>query len=293
MLVMVDNNFADRDGMRDYLGASRTHLAALSSTVLEEWFKAKSPHTTRRVQQIACAHSDQIIILKDTQDLLHMSGRQRGLLLRLIDRQQTRDFAPYCDTVVNAPMTPELAAHFEAHRDRTQGIMDALLPEARKMMSLFAAWDQELSISQRNELKGIIEGDRKLSLGLQELTFHKAAKLGGSLFTAHKVMRANVPTTIPEMVNLLAFRYGAMMVALYIRLRSTGGTDVSSNKKVLNHLMDIKIAAQATYLDGFMTHESDLHNTYQIAVTLIAGLGGYTHCGKSLAGRSANTDNVG
>lgn len=286
MLVLVDNNFADRDGMRDYLGASHANLAALPSTVFEEWFKAKNPATTRRVQRIACAHPNQIIVLRDTQDLLHMSGRPCGLLLRLIDRQQTRDFAPYCDTVVNAPMTPELAAHFEAHRDHTQGIMDELLLEAHKMMSLFAAWDQELSASQRKELNGIIDGNRKLSLGLQELTFHKAVKLGGSLFTAHKVTRANVPTTIAEMVNLLAFRYGALMVALYIRLRSRGGPDVSSDKKVLNHLMDIKIAAQATYLDGFMTHEPDLHDTYQIAVTLIAGLGGYTRCGKGLAGTS-------
>ena len=82
------------------------------------------------------------------------------------------------------------------------------------------------------------------------------------------------------MANLLAFRYGAMTVALYIRLRNSTGTDVSSDKKVLNHLMDIKIAAQATYLDGFMTREPDLHDTYQIAVSLIAGLGGYTNCGK-------------
>ena len=280
MLVLIDSNFADRDGMRNYLGASRTHLAALPSTVLEEWFKAKCPETARRVQQIICAHPKQVVVLKDTMDLLHMSGRSGGLLLRLIDRQQTRDFGPYCDTVVNAPMTPELGAHFEAHRAHTQRILDSLLPEARKMMRLFAAWDEELSSSQRKELKGILDGDRKLSLGLQELTFHKAAKLGGSLFAAHQVTRTNVPRTIPEMVNLLAFRYGALMVALYIRLRNSGGTDVSNDKKVLNHLMDIKIAAQATYRDGFMTHELDLHVTYQIAVTLIAGLGGYTHCGK-------------
>ena len=282
MLVLVDNNFADRDGMRDYLRASRANLAVLPSTVFEEWFKAKSPKTTRRVQQIACAHPDQIIVLKDTQDLLHMSGRPCGLLLRLIDRQQTRDFAPYCDTVVNAPMTPELEAHFEAHRSHTQGIMDGLLPEAHKMMRLFAEWDRELSAAQKKELRGIVEGDRKLSLGMQELTFHKAVKLGGSLFNAHKVTRANVPATIPEMVNLLAFRYGAMMVALYMRLRNTGGTDASSDKQVLNHLMDIKIAAQATYFDGFLTREPDLHDTYQIAITMIAGLGGYTHCGKGL-----------
>jgi len=280
MLVLIDNNFADRDGMRDYLAASRSNRAAIPGTVFEEWFKAKSPDTTRRVQQIASAYPGQIVVLKDTRDLLHMSGQPRGLLLRLIDRRQTRDFAPYCETVVNAPLTPELETHFRAHREHAQETMDALLPEAHKMMRMFAQWDQEFSVSQRRELNGIIDGNRKLSPELQEATFHKAVELGGNLFTAHQVARSKVPATIPEMANLLAFRYGAMTVALYIRLRNSAGTDVSSDKKVLNHLMDIKIAAQATYLDGFMTREPDLHDTYQIAVSLIAGLGGYTNCGK-------------
>lgn len=31
-----------------------------------------------------------------------------------------------------------------------------------------------------------------------------------------------------------------LMVALYIRLRISGGTEVFSDKKVLNHLMDIR-----------------------------------------------------
>jgi hypothetical protein len=282
MLVLIDNNFADRDGMRDYLAASRSNLAALPGTVFEEWFKARSPDTTRRVQQIACAYPAQIVVLKDTRDLLHMGGKTSGLLLRLIDRKQTRDFAPYCATVVNAPMTADLEAHFHTHRDNVQETLTGLLPEAHKMMRLFASWDEEFSASQKAEMRGIIESDRKLSPEMQYATFEKAVKLGGSLFTAHKVDRGKVPATIPEMANLLAFRYGAMAVALYIRLRNSPGTAVSSDKKVLNHLMDVKIAAQATYFDGFMTHEADLHDTYRIAVSLISALGGYTHCGKGL-----------
>ncbi|WP_182466842.1 hypothetical protein [Sphingomonas gilva] len=196
MLVLIDNNFADRDGMRDYLAASRSNLAALPGTVFEEWFKARSPDTTRRVQQIACAYPDQIVVLKDTRDLLHMSGQPRGLLLRLIDRKQTRDFAPYCETVVNAALTPELEAHFRAHRDNAQDTLAALLPEAHKMKRMFAAWDAEFSESQRRELKGIVDSDAKLSPALQEATFLKAVKLGGNLFSAHQVARSKVPATI-------------------------------------------------------------------------------------------------
>ena len=68
----------------------------------------------RRVQRVVCQYPAQIKILKDTQALSQMSGNPHGLLLRLIDCQQMRDFAPYCETVINAEMTPTLEAHFEA-----------------------------------------------------------------------------------------------------------------------------------------------------------------------------------
>lgn len=280
MLVLVDNNFADRDGMREYLGTARTNRAVLPSTVFEEWFKAKSPDTTRRVQEIACSYPNQIFVLKDTRDLLHMDGNPAGMLLKLIDREQTRDFEPYCQTVVKAPMSPKLEAHFAKHRVNAQEHVGALLPEAHKMMKLFETWDSEFTTQQVSSLRGIVGTGRKLSDDLQNLTVEKAFQLGGNLFVAHAVDRSKIPSTCAEMANLLAVRYGFMTVALYVHMRSASSMTPTSDKRVLNQLMDIKIAAQATYFDGFMTNEPDLDIIYQIGLGIVRALGGYSDCGR-------------
>lgn len=284
MLVLVDNNFADRDGMRDFLSASRNNRAALPSTVFEEWFKAASPDTPRRVQKVACEYPGQIFVLKHTRDLLHMDGEPSGMLLKLIDRQQTRNFAPYCETVINAPMSPELEAHFTMHRQNAQEHLNALLPEAHKMMRLFEEWDREFNSRDVSSLRGIIGSGRTLSAELQKLTVEKAFRLGGGLFVAHGVDRAKIPSTFAEMANLLAVRYGFMTVALYVLMRSSSSMTPTNDKRVLNQLMDLKIAAQATYFDGFMTNENDLTKIYQIGLGIVRALGGYTHCGRGSAG---------
>lgn len=280
MLILVDNNFADREGMRAYLGTARSNRAAVPSTVFEEWFKAESPETPRRIQQIACAYPDQIFVLKHTRDLLHMDGNPAGMLFKLIDRQQTRDFEPYCQTVVNAPMSPELEAHFAMHRTNARAHVDALLPEARKMMRLFETWDREFTPAQIRSLRGIVGSGRRLSPELQKLTVEKAFKLGGGLFVAHGVDRAKIPSTLAEMANLLAVRYGFMTVALYVHMRSASSMAPTNDKRVLNQLMDLKIAAQATYFDGFMTNEKDLDRIYQIGLGIVRALGGYSDCGR-------------
>jgi len=280
MLVLVDNNFADRHGMRAYLAASRSNRAVLPSTVFEEWYKAKSPDTPRRVQQIVCSYPDQIFVLKHTRDLLHMAGEPPGMLFRLIDRQQTRDFAPYCDTVINAPMSPELEAHFAMHQANAQDHVNALLPEAHKMMGLFETWDREFTGEQIRSLRGIVGSGRMLSPELQRSTVEKAFRLGGGLSVAHGIDRAKIPTTDAGMANLLGVRYGFMTVALYVHMRSVSSMTPTSDKRVLNQLMDLKIAAQATYFDGFMTNEPDLDIIYQIGLGIVRALGGYSNCGR-------------
>jgi hypothetical protein len=280
VLVLVDNNFADRDGMRKYLAASPANRAAISETVLEEWFKAKAGETTQRVQTVACEFPKQILVLRRTTDLLHVGGGSSSILLRLIDRQQTRDFPAYCDTVVNAPMTPELEARFLAHRQDVQDTFTGLTQEAHKLMRRFAAWDVEFANEQR-QLSGLLQRDVKLPGHLQRALLEKAYTMGGNLFAAHKVAREKVPTSHREAINLLAVRYGVMAVALYIVMRNRPGTYPQSDAKVLNHLNDLKIAAQASYFDGFLTHEAGLEITFQVGANLIAALGGYSGSGKA------------
>lgn len=286
MLTLVDNNFAQAKAMRDYLAASPRNLAAIPHTLMEEWHKKRAAFTTRLSLQIACKHARQIVILRDTNDLLQASGRAQGLLLRLIDRRQTRNFATYCDSNINGPLTPDLDAQFAEYEDYTSERMALLLLEARKMWELFEKWDDPnhpdgFTDKQRKKMSGIIGRKVHLPADLQEKTLKLALKHGGANFNTHRLPQGEVPHEISELANLLSFRYGAMMVALYIYWKSEHGSSYpKQGRNVLAWLNDIKIAAQATYFDGFKTGDEKVVPVYEIRLGLIKALGGYTNCGR-------------
>lgn len=286
MLALVDNNFAQRDGMREYLEASRENRAVITHTLMQEWHRKQASRTTRLSLEIACRFPDQIVVLRDTTDLMHMSGDPKGLLLRLIDRQQTRNFASYCDTVIAAPLNDSIEAQFGAHEEYTIESMALLEKEAEKMWALFAMWDDPdhhdgFTNAQLRQMSGLIGRGERLSAELQQKTLLLAINQSAASFRRHNVSSDKVPTDWPELANLLSFRYGAMLVSLYVYWKSEHGNSYPSNKRnVLAWLNDIKIAAQATYFDAFYTGEKKLISVYQIGLSLITALGGYTNCGR-------------
>lgn len=279
MLVLLDNNFVDRDGLREYLEASPDHRAAIPHTVFVEWHKGKAEQVTRRVLQQACAYSSRIVILRDTNSILRMRGQTKRIMSRLIDEQQTRDFPAYCADFITGPATPDVSASFAAHAERAREDVEALQGEAHKMIKQFATWDESLSDAELRELNGLLGRGTMLSEALQVKTYEMAEMLARRLLHVHGLSHlAKYPG---EFVNTLAFRYGVMTVGLYVRMRNSPAMYPTNPCKVLAHLMDVKIAAQGSYFDDFLTNEGDLKTAFHVGMSLISALGAYTRCGRS------------
>lgn len=281
MLVLLDNNFVDRDGLKEFFEASPDNRAAIPHTAFVEWHKGAAENVTRKVLAQACRHASRIVILKDTQSLLRMRGQPKRIMTRLIDDQQTRYFPTYCSTFIESELTAEVAAQFEMHGKNAKAQADALLEEAHKLMALFERWDTRFEDSELQEMKGLLKRNQQLSADLQLKTFVIAEELARRLLNAHGLSR--LTNNRSEFVNTLAFRYGAMTIGLYLRLRDNPGPYPSKDRSVLAHLMDIKIAAQGTYFDDFKTNEDGLKSAYDVTMSLIRALGGFTNCGRTSA----------
>lgn len=280
MLVLLDNNFVDREGLERYLAQSPDNRAAIPHTAFVEWHKGSAQKVVRHVLQRACAFSSRIVILRDTRSILRMRGQPRRIMSRLIDDQQTRDFPAYCADFITGPITPDLSASFLAHSERAREEVDALQGEAGRMIDLFAQWDDRLTINERSELNGLLDRGTMLSASMQMKTYAMAETLALRLLKAHGLLRlANYPG---ELVNTLAFRYGVMAVGLYVRMSNRPGTYPTKPRNVLAHLMDVKIAAQGSYFDDFLTNEEGLKTVYHIGMSLVRALGGFTRCGRTI-----------
>ncbi|CCW19183.1 hypothetical protein EBBID32_35490 [Sphingobium indicum BiD32] len=277
MLVLLDNNYVDREGLRAYFEASPDNRAAIPHTVFVEWHKGDAEKVTRKVLRQACEYGRRIVILRDTLSLLRMRGQPKRIMTRLIDERQTAYFPTYCATFITGPGSEEVSAQFETHGQNARDQVDGLQEEAHKLMKRFAHWDTVFDPAELAEMKGLLDRDEKLSAGLQGKTFVLAEEWGKRQLAGHRI--SGLTRTRAEFINTLAFRYGAMAVAFYINWRNNPKNYPSNDQKVLNHFMDIKIAAQATYFDGFLTNDALIEPVYRIAMGMITALGGYTRCG--------------
>lgn len=277
MLVLLDNNYVDRDGLRAYFEASPDNRAAIPHTVFVEWHKGEAEKVTRKVLQQACGYPGRVVILRDTLSLLRMRGQPRRIMTRLIDERQTRYFPTYCETFITGPESEEVSAQFELHHQNARDQVDALQEEAHKLMGRFAHWDTVFEPAELAEMKGLLARDAKLSAGLQFKTFELAEEWGKRQLAGHGI--SGLTRTRAEFINTLAFRYGAMAVAFYINWRNNPKNYPRNDQKVLNHFMDIKIAAQASYFDDFLTNDAMIEPVYRIGMGMITALGGYTRCG--------------
>lgn len=77
MLVLLDNNFVDRDGLRAYLEALGRPPRRDPAHRFRRVAQGHGGKVTRRVLQQACLYSLRIVILRDTNSILQMRGQPR------------------------------------------------------------------------------------------------------------------------------------------------------------------------------------------------------------------------
>lgn len=99
---VVDSNYLQCDALREYLVNSRQHFAVVPDYVAMEAYKADTLDMLYRSMEILSQYPKQVIILKNTQAVCGLSGRNAGLQRRLIDQKQTQGFGEYARHLIAA-----------------------------------------------------------------------------------------------------------------------------------------------------------------------------------------------
>ena len=102
MRKVVDSNFLQSDGLRDYLSKSATNFVVLTDYAAMEAYKGDTLASIFRSMDILAQYPKQVIVLKGTQIVCGLRGRNKGLQRRLIDEKQTREFSSYCKDLLAA-----------------------------------------------------------------------------------------------------------------------------------------------------------------------------------------------
>jgi hypothetical protein len=102
LIPVVDSNFLQCEALGVYLAKSSQNFVVLTDYAFMEAYKADTIDTLYRSMDILSRYPKQVIVLKGTQVVCGLSGRNARLQRRLIDARATRGFSKFCSDLLTA-----------------------------------------------------------------------------------------------------------------------------------------------------------------------------------------------
>jgi hypothetical protein len=270
MRKVVDSNFLRSDALTAYLSESTNNYVVLTDYAAMEAYKGEMPASIYASMAILTQHPKQVIVLKGTQAVCGLNGRDAASLEQLIDVNKTREFPEYCRALIAAQGgNQSLQKQLLEYGREAAAHMDRILADAGTLLSGFEAAEKAYS---RDELKIIRNGNR-YTQRMGDKMMHNFMLLAVHLFKEFKERQGTAEiTTGPEVRNTFIFRYALCAYLSILKWISIGGTRSATKKpkRIRNdYIVDVNFITFATYFDGLLTAEKKLQEIYVTADFLL------------------------
>jgi hypothetical protein len=258
MRKIVDSNFLQREDLRTYLSESTENFAVLTDYAAMEAYKGNTLISIHRSMAILAEYPAQVIILHGTQHACSLAGDGRDYWRRMIDNDQTQDFANYCSLLDRAQRGDASVQRelLDLGREATAQ-MERILADARGMSR---ALNGIADTYTPEELRQLRKTDAPYTEALVEKTVRHVMTMAAMMLSDHPTV-----TTFPdakEAPDRFIFRIALCMLLLAMRWISVGGPANVNAQRLRNDLVDINFAAFATYFDGLLTADEKLVSIY-------------------------------
>lgn len=264
MHKIIDSNILRSDRLRSFLMASRENVAVLTDYAAMEAYKHESSTWIFKSMEILSSRPKQVIVLKGTQTICGLSGRRAGLQRRLIDREQTRGFSQFCETLrkVEAGNSHVINQVLEHAREAREHML-RLLIDAKELPEVFDSVSENYAAA---ELAALRSGFR-FSDAMIEKLMRDVILVAGTMLSRHPRVR-RMPRG-KELFNTFIFRFALCGYILALKRISFGGAHNVSPEKLRNDMVDATFAAYGTFFGGLLTDDKRLQEISGYADILI------------------------
>lgn len=263
MRKVVDSNFLQSDGLRDYLLKSKSNFVVLTDYAAMEAYKGNTLASIYKSMAILSEYPKQVIILKGTQTVCGLRGRSAGLQRRLIDERQTREFGLYCRRLTAAKAGDRKFETQLLHLGREADTqMDRVLTDAERIADHLEGLAKTLTDAEIQALRT----RSRLPEGMVEKIVKNIMLMAGFMFRDHPRTQKLPPWN--EAPNTFIFRIAICMYLWALHWISVGGAKGAKPKTILNDMIDLNFAAYATFFDGLLTSDKKLSELYRDAIRL-------------------------
>jgi hypothetical protein len=265
----------DHDELAAFLNADGSNQIVISEATMIEIHKARAAENVPKLLAPVCGYWDRVLITRSFHELFAFQGTVNDPAEAILSPQQTEDFPTYCASVVLAPLGAETLSHYAKKQEDAANEHSSLERQAPGLMRLYRrVIANNFSAKDREELRK----RKPLSEGLQKKLIEFSFAIRARLAQQHG--EAQTEMTPHQAIDTPLYRYALSLVVYFMHWVKDGEPDRSKLKAAVNQIVDLQIAAIATFYDGLLTREKRLAAHFEELQGLIEILGGQVRCGQ-------------
>lgn len=269
--LLADSNALRHDGLRAYLGASRSHGIAFSDLTLVEMRKTKALGTSRDSLLIASQFPGQAFVLRRTDLMLNENIVSADQIHRLFDYEAGLELEQLGHRLRLLPAPADLNEFMANVEADAAEIMQRLTVEVASFEAALVDVAARFTPTELNR----IATDQALSDATKQKLLEILKESVGSFILRNQDPDRRAPMSLREARGLFGFRYCLCTMIYYIQWVRTGRGTGKKLERTVNDVVDMQIAAMGSYLNGILTADGRLQTISQASRDLLRGFGAY------------------
>lgn len=248
--LLIDSNMIEAPELAQFLAQVPDNLAILSIEVWFELYKQRSVHALRRGLEIMGRYPDQILGLRPTGEIVRLDPLTPGLVDRMIDHGAGPAIGEMLLALGDGKVASGIDLQLRSKWDRAVKDNDGMLEGAMDVLaSLPEMQDQLFSMLE----VGIIRRNERYTPDMFGAIFGAAEQLYEAFCEALGIAHIDHG---PAKSATLQFRIALGIVIYLLWWISKGSQSKKRLEATRNDILDLFLAAQATYFDGFFTRDA-------------------------------------
>ena len=264
MKKIIDASYLRNSRLKEYLREEKSNFILFTDYACMESFKGRSLTNISKSLEIASEYSEQVIILKNTGDVIKEDLACSIQNELFVDHDQTIGFREFCFEVKAASKGNSYLAKRLFEKSELASIE---MENKKKYASLILKGIEEFNKELDQAFVHVLRSKQPWTSSEYDYIWRIVIELCTLLFEKHE----QVPNKYTFLKHYI-FRYALSSYLLSLKWISEGGWHSYSHEKMRNDLIDMSYVAYATYFDGVLSDDKKINDIYKKSIEFIGKL---------------------
>lgn len=267
-ILIADSNFLQKPALREYLTVGRSNRIAIAEEVLIEMHKREPALTVRKNLEVARSYPAQVVVLRGVTGVYGLPINSAAAARQLIDKRQTAGFAQWYDDILQAADDTVMSQFLAGAEKQAQAQIEEIAATVQHIQPIFRKIKKRFNREELAQLRKRVSYDEGIQRKLIDIMY----AISRALFLKTNVSERQYPQLNSHAFRYFIFRYAMCMTLLYTRWVHHGNLSDDTDKMV-NHVMDMHLAALGTFFGGVLSDDEMLIDVHREARLLLRATG--------------------